>query len=50
MVPIVGEVLKQVGNAVRQALHLDKIDYYGVSYGAVDVRGQFVNLPPHSRR
>src|SRR3954454_11471583 len=31
--------------AVRRALHLDKIDYYGVSYGAVDVRAYAYRYP-----
>src|SRR3954447_6087632 len=35
--------------AVRRALHLDKIDYYGVSYGAVDVRAYAYRYPEHLR-
>jgi pimeloyl-ACP methyl ester carboxylesterase len=36
-------------DAVRQALHLNKIDYYGVSYGAVDVRAYAYRHPTHLR-
>ncbi len=36
-------------DAVRQALHLDRIDYYGVSYGAVDVRAYAYRHPSHLR-
>ncbi|MDT7578719.1 MAG: hypothetical protein QOH17_5052 [Pseudonocardiales bacterium] len=36
-------------DAVRQALRLDKIDYYGVSYGAVDVRAYAYRHPSHLR-
>ena len=36
-------------DAVRQALHFDKIDYYGVSYGAVDVRAYAYRHPAHLR-
>ncbi len=35
--------------AVRQALHLGKLDYYGVSYGAVDVRAYAYRYPQHLR-
>jgi pimeloyl-ACP methyl ester carboxylesterase len=36
-------------DAVRAALALDKIDYYGVSYGAVDVRAYAYRHPSHLR-
>ena len=36
-------------DAVRQALHLDKIDYYGFSYGPVDVRAYAYRHPDHLR-
>ena len=36
-------------DAIRQALHLDKIDYYGFSYGAVDVRAYAYRHPEHLR-
>jgi pimeloyl-ACP methyl ester carboxylesterase len=35
--------------AVREALHLAKLDYYGVSYGAVDVRAYAYRYPRHLR-
>jgi pimeloyl-ACP methyl ester carboxylesterase len=35
--------------AVRRALHLGKIDYYGASYGAVDVRAYAYRYPQHLR-
>jgi pimeloyl-ACP methyl ester carboxylesterase len=43
-----GDVADDV-DAVRQALHLDKIDYDGVSYGAVDVRAYAYRYPQHLR-
>jgi pimeloyl-ACP methyl ester carboxylesterase len=43
-----GDVADDV-DAVRQALHLDKIDYYGVSYGAVDVRAYAYRHADHLR-
>jgi pimeloyl-ACP methyl ester carboxylesterase len=36
-------------DAVRVALHIDKIDYYGVSYGATDVRAYAYRYPEHLR-
>ena len=36
-------------DAVRAALGIDKIDYYGVSYGAVDVRAYAYRHPTHLR-
>jgi pimeloyl-ACP methyl ester carboxylesterase len=43
-----GDVADDI-EAVRRALHLDKIDYYGVSYGAVDVRAYAYRYPQHLR-
>ena len=43
-----GDVADDI-DAVRQALHLDKIDYYGVSYGAVDVRAYAYRHAAHLR-
>ncbi len=43
-----GDVADDI-DAVRRALHLDKIDYYGVSYGAVDVRAYAYRYPQHLR-
>ena len=43
-----GDVADDV-DAVRRALHLDEIDYYGVSYGAVDVRAYAYRYPAHLR-
>jgi pimeloyl-ACP methyl ester carboxylesterase len=43
-----GDVADDI-DAVRQALHLNKIDYYGVSYGAVDVRAYAYRYPQHLR-
>ncbi|HZD86711.1 MAG TPA: alpha/beta hydrolase [Gaiellaceae bacterium] len=41
-----GDVADDV-DAVRAALGIDKIDYYGVSYGAVDVRAYAYRYPDH---
>jgi pimeloyl-ACP methyl ester carboxylesterase len=43
-----GDVADDI-DAVREALHLDKIDYYGVSYGAVDVRAYAYRHADHLR-
>jgi pimeloyl-ACP methyl ester carboxylesterase len=43
-----GDVADDV-DAVRRALHLNEIDYYGVSYGAVDVRAYAYRYPAHLR-
>ena len=43
-----GDVAMDV-EAVREALHLGKLDYYGVSYGAVDVRAYAYRYPQHLR-
>ncbi len=43
-----GDVADDI-DAVRRALHIDKIDYYGVSYGAVDVRAYAYRYPDHLR-
>jgi pimeloyl-ACP methyl ester carboxylesterase len=43
-----GDVADDV-DAVRQALHVDKIDYYGSSYGPVDVRAYAFRHPDHLR-
>src|SRR4051794_15843400 len=43
-----GDVADDI-DTVRRALHLDKIDYYGVSYGAVDVRAYAYRYPQHLR-
>jgi pimeloyl-ACP methyl ester carboxylesterase len=43
-----GDVAEDI-EAVRQALHLGKIDYYGASYGAVDVRAYAYRYPQNLR-
>jgi pimeloyl-ACP methyl ester carboxylesterase len=43
-----GDVADDI-EAVRRALDLDKVDYYGVSYGAVDVRAYAYRYPQHLR-
>lgn len=43
-----GDVADDV-DAVRQALGIDQIDYYGVSYGAVDVRAYAYRHATHLR-
>src|SRR2546421_8073701 len=43
-----GDVADDI-DAVRRALRLNKIDYYGVSYGAVDVRAYAYRYPQHLR-
>jgi len=43
-----GDVAEDV-EAVREALHLGKLDYYGVSYGGVDVRAYAYRYPQNLR-